>query len=80
MTSDAWRAWCTLPVAYLAAFLSGMRPAQWFRTKLAPLVAGFTACVCLAIQPWWWLALLGTAALSLLLVLAILHVASVRDY
>jgi hypothetical protein len=80
MTSDAWRAWSTLPVAYLAAFLSGMRPARWFGTKLAPLAAGFMACVCLAIQPWWWLALPGTAVLSVLLALAILHLAAVRDY
>ena len=39
MTVDCWQAVATFPGVYLAAFLAGLRPARWFGTRLAPLVA-----------------------------------------
>ena len=38
MTGTAWRIWFALPVLYLGAFLSGIRPGRWFGSRLIPLV------------------------------------------
>jgi hypothetical protein len=40
MTADAWNALIIITIVYLAAFLSGLRPARWFGTRLLPLAAG----------------------------------------
>ncbi len=80
MTSAAWRGWVMFPVVYLSAFLSGMRPARWYATRLAPLVAGAALALGLAMQGWWSIALLGSALLSAVLTTCILHVAAARDY
>src|SRR6185503_13555355 len=39
MTSPSWVIWLVLTAVYLGALLSGVRPAAWFGTRLAPLVA-----------------------------------------
>ena len=39
MTAWAWQLWLCMPLVYLGAFLSGIRPARWFGTRLMPLVA-----------------------------------------
>lgn len=39
MTSDAWLLACTMPIVYLGGFLSGIRPARWFGTRLLPLLS-----------------------------------------
>jgi hypothetical protein len=39
MTADAWRIWFAMPLVYLGAFATGIRPARWFGTRLFPLVA-----------------------------------------
>ncbi len=40
LTASAWFAWAVIAVAYLVAFLSGIRPVRWFGTRLLPLAAG----------------------------------------
>ena len=38
MTAPTWHVWLSLPIVYLGAFLSGLLPARWLGTRLAPLV------------------------------------------
>jgi ABC-type transport system involved in multi-copper enzyme maturation permease subunit len=39
MTWPTFRIWLVLPLVYLAAFATGIRPAAWYGTRLMPLVA-----------------------------------------
>ncbi|MFO0895941.1 MAG: hypothetical protein U0836_00810 [Pirellulales bacterium] len=39
MTLETWQTWLAGAAVYLGAFLSGLRPAAWLGTRLAPLVA-----------------------------------------
>ena len=39
MTLQSWSAWFAAATIYLGAFLSGLRPAAWLGTRLAPLAA-----------------------------------------
>ena len=39
MTEPVWRIWLSLPVVYLAAFLSGLLATRWFGTRLLPVAA-----------------------------------------
>jgi ABC-type transport system involved in multi-copper enzyme maturation permease subunit len=80
MTIDAWRTWLVLPVVYLSAFLCGLRPAQWFGTRLAPLAAGIFLAMILAAQPLWEVTLVGTVIAIALLTLCLLHLCETRDY
>lgn len=81
MTGFAWRLCGLMPLVYLGAFLSGLRPARWYGTRLLPLVAVGTLTVYLATCPLWWQLGLPLALLSYVaLVLSICHVARIRDY
>jgi hypothetical protein len=80
MTDQAWRVYLLTPLLYLGAFLSGLRPADWFGTRLLPLAAGAGLGVVLVVVPWWPVALAAGAALYAALVAAICHVARTRDY
>jgi len=80
MTEPAWRVWTALPVAYLGAFLSGIRPGKWYGSRLLPLAAGCLASFLLAVLPWWWLSFLGSIGLSAMYVGCSLYVARTRDY
>ncbi|MCA9230665.1 MAG: hypothetical protein KDA57_08435 [Planctomycetales bacterium] len=80
MASSAWMLMLTMPLVYFGAFLSGMRPGQWFGTRLAPLAGAIMwATFCNAV-PFWWL----TAALAILgyvcVLTAILYYSQSRDY
>ncbi len=61
MTLAAWANWTALPLLYIGAFLSGIRPGRWFGSRLAPMAAaiGFTALA--DYSPWLW----GTVCVSL---------------
>ena len=81
MTLPAWQAWLSIAAIYLAAFLSGIRPARWYGSRLFPLAMAGLLAVLISLLPWWWIC--GLAALVLLAVLlitAVLHVARIRDY
>jgi ABC-type transport system involved in multi-copper enzyme maturation permease subunit len=81
MTGPAFRTWLVMPVVYLGAFASGIRPARWFGSRLLPLVAVAIPCIFACAVPFWWLVgfpvLLIVAAV---LVSDILWVASTRDF
>ena len=80
MTIPSWQLWFTLPLVYSAAFLCGVRPGRWYGSKLLPLVGGGALALILCTQPWWWIALVGSALGSAMCVGCALHVAATRDY
>lgn len=80
MTEPAWMfLWC-IGIAYLGAFLSGLRPARWFGTRLLPLVAALVLAPLALTLPWWWLRLTLIAGIASWIVVAIYFYAEQRDY
>jgi hypothetical protein len=80
MTIPVWTLWLGMSAVYLGAFLSGIRPAAWIGTRLAPLAAaaGLAFLAALPIPVWIvWPALITCDAV---LVISILHVAATRDF
>ena len=80
MTAGAWQLWLCMPLLYLGAFLSGIRPARWFGTRLVPLVAAGFATFLVAMVPWWWLTAVGLAISAAIIVVNIFYYAEQRDY
>ncbi|HLA83427.1 MAG TPA: ABC transporter permease subunit [Thermoguttaceae bacterium] len=83
MLGGDWRAWLATTVLYLAAFLSGLRPARWRGTRLLPAAAGVVAVAifCFAPLPYWWATgLSAIVAIDVLLVGNIFYVAQTRDF
>jgi hypothetical protein len=81
MTASTWRFTGLLPLLYLGAFLSGIRTARWFGTRLLPLVAAILILILLYNAPWWWLLGLPlTLMLYGLLAANVCFVGQVRDY
>lgn len=80
MTSGAWQLWASLPLLYLGAFLSGIRPARWFGTKLAPLAVAIVATLSAAYGPYWWLLLPVGAVCVATFLPAIFYYVEHRDY
>lgn len=81
MTLWSWQAWLSCTAVYLGAFLSGIRSARWYGSRLCPLLGMGLVLVAIQALPWWWW--LGTTALLLLdacLIACILAVAQTRDY
>jgi len=81
MTLDAWLAWGSLVAMYLAAFLSGLRPARWFGSRLFPLAGtGMLLLFQNLILPWYSLRVGLDVALALVLLASIFYVAATRDF
>ncbi len=87
MTESAWRFCFGMPLLYLGAFLSGLRPARWYGTRLLPLVgAGAFAALLLLLPVALVVRLPSSIFIPVLLgayglfVVSICHVARVRDY
>jgi hypothetical protein len=83
MTGDAWMAWGVIALVYFAAFLTGIRPARWFGTRLLPLAAA-AGLAMISVYPFLlgW-PLLGTAAIALIasgLIVLIHFTARTRDF
>ena len=81
MTLQSWQCWISVTGVYFGAFLSGLRPARWFGTRLAPLIGAGLLLGLAQIVPYWWT--LGLGAVLLIdawLVATILAVARTRDY
>jgi hypothetical protein len=81
MTAGVWKTLFLLPLVYLGAFLSGLRPGRWFGTRLLPLVGCVVLLPALAGLPRWWLLNfpLGLTAYGLLAA-NVCFVARARDY
>jgi ABC-type transport system involved in multi-copper enzyme maturation permease subunit len=81
MTGPAFRIWLLLPLVYLGAFASGIRPARWIGSRLLPLVAVAIPGIYLYILPHWWLIAFPLLLLvAAVLVSDILWEAETRDF
>jgi hypothetical protein len=85
MTARFWPICACLPLVYLGAFLSGLRPARWFGSRFLPLlagaiVAGICAMMMYGIQSITWLLLIVAIVVEIGYLLAIWYVATNRDY
>ncbi len=81
MTGGAFRLWLLLPVVYLGAFASGIRPANWFGSRLWPLFAVAVPAIFAYATPHWWLIGLPIVLLAAgVLVCDILRESDTRDY
>jgi ABC-type transport system involved in multi-copper enzyme maturation permease subunit len=81
MTGPAFRVWLILPLVYLGAFASGIRPARWFGSRLFPLFSVAVPAVLAYVVPSWWL--IGFPILCLVdvwLVVDILWEHETRDF
>ena len=72
MTMPALEVWLLMPLVYLGAFASGIRPARWFGSRLLPLVSVAVPAVVLLNLPHWWL-----IAFPLLLLVAAMLVSDI---
>lgn len=81
LTEPMLRTLICVPVVYLGAFLSAMRRANWFFSRLMPL-GGVLMCwyLVLVLSNWWLLASLATVALGVVLVGIVFYVAASRDF
>jgi hypothetical protein len=80
MTVPAWSHWMAAPVLYLGAFLTGLRSARWFGTKLLPLVAAGSCYYAFSFFESPWAVSTSVAIVGGLFFWAILQVATRRDY
>lgn len=80
MTATAWNLWAVMPLLYLGAAISGLRPARWYASRLMPLLGACVIAVVLVAQPWWWMTVAGTLLASGCLAVGLLHVAESRDF
>src|SRR5262245_29489859 len=79
MTAYIWWAWLAMIIVYLGAFLSGIRPAAWIGTRLAPLAAAALTVVLIMSGPVSVQAFLFVAA-GIILAVSILAVCESRDF
>jgi hypothetical protein len=87
MTDPAWRLCFGMPLVYLGAFLSGLRPGRWYGTRLLPLAAAGALAGLLLLFPTMSLIRLpltffipALVVMYGLLITAICYVAETRDY
>jgi ABC-type transport system involved in multi-copper enzyme maturation permease subunit len=80
MTASAWQLWLSMLLVYLGAFLSGIRPARWFGTRLIPLVAACMMAFLAATLPWLWLTAVTVAVCAALITVSIFYYANNRDF
>jgi hypothetical protein len=70
-----------VPVVYLGAFLTALRRANWFFSRLMPAVGALACWFILPYLPTWWIvAPLATVVLGAVLIILMFHVASTRDF
>jgi ABC-type transport system involved in multi-copper enzyme maturation permease subunit len=81
MTGLAFRTWLVMPLLYLGAFASGIRPGRWIGSRLLPLVAAALFVVPVISVPHWWLIAFPLLLLvAAVLVSDILWAAETRDF
>jgi hypothetical protein len=81
MTTWAWLLCAQMPLVYLGAFLSGLRPGRWFGSRFLPLAGGLGALVMVRLlEPWPLVMLAATVAVELALAWVVLGVGRTRDF
>ena len=72
MTGPAFQLWLLMPLVYLGAFASGIRPARWYGSRLLPLLAvAFAGSLLASVAQW------SLVAFPLLLVAAAVFVSDI---
>jgi hypothetical protein len=79
MTIPVWLTWLAVGLVYLGAFLSGIRPAAWWGTRLMPLTGACALALLAATLPVW-AGLTASLMAGAALVALILFVAETRDF
>lgn len=70
-----------VPVVYLGTFLTALRRANWFFSRLMPALGVLACWFILPYLPAWWIvAPLVTAGLGAVLIMLMFYVASSRDF
>jgi ABC-type transport system involved in multi-copper enzyme maturation permease subunit len=81
MTEPAIRVWLLMPLVYLGAFASGIRPARWFGSRLLPLFSvAFTGTLLAPLAQWRLIAFAFLLLAAAVLVSDILWEAETRDF
>ena len=70
-----------MPIVYLGAFASGIRPARWFGSRLLPLFSvALTGTAVAVVARWWPIALSLGLVVAAVLVSDILWEVETRDF
>jgi hypothetical protein len=81
MVGGSLRIWLLLPLVYLGAFASGIRPARWFGSRLLPLASSFVpATISFAVPLWWLLGLPILCVAAAILVNVVIWESETRDF
>jgi hypothetical protein len=81
MTRPAFQVWLLMPLVYLAAFASGLRPARWFGSRFLPLFSvAFTGTLLALAAPWWLIAFPLFLLVAAMFFSDILWEADTRDF
>ena len=81
MTGPALRVWLLMPLVYLGAFASGIRPARWFGSRLLPLAAvALPTTLSYAVPLWWLIGFPLLLLVAAVLLSDILWEAETRDF
>jgi hypothetical protein len=80
MTGPAFDVWLLMPLVYLGAFASGIRPARWFGSRLLPLLSAALTGLLAVAALWWPIALLLFLPVAAVFVSDILWEVETRDF
>jgi hypothetical protein len=81
MTGPFVHIWLVMPLVYLGAFASGIRPARWFGSRLLPLVSvAVLAFLLQFVFRWWPIALPAFLFTAAALISGILLEVETRDF
>ena len=81
MTGPLVHIWLVMPLIYLGAFASGIRPARWFGSRLLPLSRGGHPRHLLQFCPRWWLIALPALLLATAVMISNIFLeAETRDF
>jgi len=80
MTLPSWSLGISLLLVYLGGFLSGVRQARWFGTRLVPAaLAGCCVYVIATTEAWWWYAMLLGLPTAVAMLIAIFYYVRTSD-
>lgn len=80
MSIETWKVATMLPLVYLGGFLSGIRPGNWFGTRLLPALSAILLVALIAMLPFWWIQYPLLAVGYAAWIAAITHYTDTRDY
>jgi hypothetical protein len=80
MTIPTWQWLLCLSLIYLTSFLSGIRPARWFGTRLAPAIAGLAVVFFIDATLYRWLVPIVVVLCAYVVLTAIFYYVRQRDY